>query len=258
MEPAGNGHDVGVCSRQDGTPRGGVVALRGGFALLEACWRKARTCPELNGQGGWDCLVVLASETGAAGARAVPAEMQGSAEAAWRRRWASMLSCAVARAYGLSLLDLRASPGADGDVPQRAEGSRRPSLQQRAHCVLSLHSSFVPKKRGPAAPVLEIQSSTLGARRHQGLHGGRPEMGIRTEWFNADGQGRQDMQGKSERWPGLKRGLQCERNTTGGKDMDKGHGKGKDTGKQKGIQFEVYCGKFGIAGVTYCHDTGSR
>ena len=37
--------------------------------------------------------------------------MQESARAAWRR------SCAAARAFALSLLDLRASPGADGDVP---------------------------------------------------------------------------------------------------------------------------------------------
>ena len=47
-------------------------------------------------------------------AREGPASMQGSSQAAWRRRWASMLSlCACA----LSLLELRESLGADGDVP---------------------------------------------------------------------------------------------------------------------------------------------
>ena len=77
-------------------------------------------------------MVVLAGEVGGrwssetssfltslacANAREAPAGMQGSAQAAWRRRWATMLSCAAARAYALSLLELRVSPGADGDVP---------------------------------------------------------------------------------------------------------------------------------------------
>ena len=38
---------------------------------------------------------------------------QSKGSAAWRRRWASMFSCAAARAYALSLLELRMSPGAD-------------------------------------------------------------------------------------------------------------------------------------------------
>ena len=49
--------------RQDGTPRRGA-ATRDGVALLEARRRKARTYPELTGQGGRARLVVLAGETG--------------------------------------------------------------------------------------------------------------------------------------------------------------------------------------------------
>ena len=112
--------------RQDGTPRRGA-ATRDGVALTEARRRKARTYPELTGQGGRARLVVLAGETGGrwsnetasfwsslahAKSREVSAEMQESARVAWRRRWASMLSCAAARAYAMC-----ASPGADGDVP---------------------------------------------------------------------------------------------------------------------------------------------
>ena len=49
-------------------------------------------------------------------AREAPAGMQGSAQADWRRRWATMLSCAAAHVCAV-LLELRVSPGADGDVP---------------------------------------------------------------------------------------------------------------------------------------------
>ena len=92
--------------RQDGTLRRGA-ATRDGVALLEARRRKARTYPELTGQGGRDRLVVLAGETGGrwsnetasflsslahAKSREAPAGMQECARAAWRRRWASMLS----------------------------------------------------------------------------------------------------------------------------------------------------------------------
>ena len=117
--------------RQDGTPRRGA-ASRDGTALAEARRRKARTYPELDGQGGRARLLVLAGEVGGrwssetssfltslacAKAREAPAGMQGSAQAAWRRREATTLSCAAARAYALSLLELRVSPGADGHVP---------------------------------------------------------------------------------------------------------------------------------------------
>ena len=116
--------------RQDGTPRR-EAATREGVAL-EARRRKARTFPELSSQGGRARLVVLAGETGGrwsnetasflsslahTKSREAPAGMQESVRAAWRRGWASMLNCADARANTLSLLDLRASLGADGNVP---------------------------------------------------------------------------------------------------------------------------------------------
>ena len=77
--------------RQDGTPRRGA-ATRDGVALTEARQRKARTYPELIGQGGKARLVVLAGETGGrwsneiapflhAKSREVPAKMQESARA---------------------------------------------------------------------------------------------------------------------------------------------------------------------------------
>ena len=109
--------------RQYGTSRRGAGS-RDGTALAEARRKKARTYPRLDGQGGRARLVVLADEIGgrwssetSSKARVAPAGMQGSSQAAWRRRWASMLSCAAARACALSLLELRVSPGADGDVP---------------------------------------------------------------------------------------------------------------------------------------------
>ena len=111
-----------------GTPRRGAPT-RDGAALTEARRRKARTYPELTGQGGRARLVVLAGETGGrwsnetapflsslahAKSREVPAEMQESARAAWRRRWASVVLL-LGRTHCHCLM--RASPGADGDVP---------------------------------------------------------------------------------------------------------------------------------------------
>ena len=49
--------------RQDGTPRRGA-ASRAGTAPAEARQEKARTCPELDVQGGRARLVVLAGEVG--------------------------------------------------------------------------------------------------------------------------------------------------------------------------------------------------
>ena len=114
--------------RQDGTPIRGA-ATRDGVALAEARRRKARTYPELTpgwkgssggagNRGRWSNETAsFLSSLAHAESREVAAEMQESARATWRRRWASMLSCAAARACALSLLDLRASPRADGDVP---------------------------------------------------------------------------------------------------------------------------------------------
>ena len=106
-------------------------AVRALTPSRRACQQRSWTTSSSSQGGGGRC-VVFASETGSrrssetasfltslahAKARALPAEMRGNTEAAWRRMWASMLSCAAARAYALCLLDLRASPTADGDVP---------------------------------------------------------------------------------------------------------------------------------------------
>ena len=42
---------------------------------------------------------------------------QGQTEQAWRLRWQALLSCAAAKAFAASLLELRGGQGADGDVP---------------------------------------------------------------------------------------------------------------------------------------------
>ena len=83
--------------------------------------------PELAGNGGRARLVVLAGEVGgrfsdetglaSAKVREVPQILQGRAHAAWMRRWSSILACAVARAFALSLLDRDCSTGVDGHTP---------------------------------------------------------------------------------------------------------------------------------------------
>ena len=94
--------------------------------------RKETRCPELVGDGGRARLVVLAGEVGgrfseetasflrglaAAKVRDVPEFLQGRARAALLRRFGSMLACAAARAFALSLLDRDCSAGVDGPTP---------------------------------------------------------------------------------------------------------------------------------------------
>ena len=43
--------------------------------------------------------------------------LQASVEVAWFRRWSSILSCAAARAFADSLLELRVAGGVGGDFP---------------------------------------------------------------------------------------------------------------------------------------------
>ena len=117
--------------RQDGTPRPGAT-VRDGVALREARRRKERVYPEVTGVGGRARLVVIAGEVGGrwssetahflsslatAKARSVPQVLEVRARMAWRRRWASILSCAAARSFALSLGEVRASPGVDGEIP---------------------------------------------------------------------------------------------------------------------------------------------
>ena len=84
------------------------------------------------GNHGRARLVVLAAENGGrwseearafvsqlakAKARSVPRILAGRARQAWHHRWSSMLACASARAFALSLLDRRAAVGCDGEPP---------------------------------------------------------------------------------------------------------------------------------------------
>ena len=77
-----------------------------GAALAQARRVKQHTYPELSGNHG---RARLFSQT-----RSVPRILGGRARQAWHHRWSSMLACASARAFALSLLDRRAAVGSDG------------------------------------------------------------------------------------------------------------------------------------------------
>ena len=117
--------------RADGLPRR-QCAYVDGAALAQARRVKQRTYPELSGNHGRARLVVLAAEIGGrwseearvfvnqsakATARSVLRILAGRARQAWHHRWSSMLACASARAFALSLLDRRAAVGCDGKPP---------------------------------------------------------------------------------------------------------------------------------------------
>ena len=108
--------------------------IRDGVALERAEQRKARTYPELSGHNGRTRLIVLAIEIGGrwnsegyhfirhlakARSRQAPEYLQKSVEAAFLRRWLSMIACAAHRALALSLLDLPSTvhPCRDGPQP---------------------------------------------------------------------------------------------------------------------------------------------
>ena len=116
----------------DGSARPGAAEIDGA-ALKVARRRKERTYPELIGPRARAQLVVLAGKVGGrwseetriflgrlarAKARSVPLILRGRAEQAWRLRLASILVCSAARAFAVSLLDLKLGGGADGDVPR--------------------------------------------------------------------------------------------------------------------------------------------
>ena len=50
-------------------------------------------------------------------AQEAPELLKASVDAAWRRRWAAMLTCAAAKAYAASLLGRRSSPSSSGNEP---------------------------------------------------------------------------------------------------------------------------------------------
>ena len=94
--------------------------------------RKEARYPELAGDGGRARLVVLAGEVegrfsaetaqflrglASAKVRDVPQFLEGRFYVAWMRRWGSILACAAAWAFALSLLDRDSSAGVDGHTP---------------------------------------------------------------------------------------------------------------------------------------------
>ena len=121
--------------RGSGEPRQGA-ATTDGVALTQARRRKEKTYRELTGPGARARLVVLALEVGGrwsaeaksfvgqlakARARSEPRVLQRRMEQAWRLRWCSILSCAAARSFAMSLLGLKGTIGADGHAPMPHE-----------------------------------------------------------------------------------------------------------------------------------------
>ena len=114
----------------DGQPQRGIRQRRRGSHRARK--KKETTYPELVRPDSRARLVVLALEVGGrwsqeartfvqllaqARARSEPPLMRRRMEQAWRLRWYSVLSCAAARAFAASLLELRGGHGADGQVP---------------------------------------------------------------------------------------------------------------------------------------------
>ena len=93
----------------NGQPQRGA-ADRDGVALEWARRRKETACPELMQPGSRARLVVLALEVGGPLA-------DEAMEQAWRLRWFSILSCATARAFAASLLELRRTWGGRSHAP---------------------------------------------------------------------------------------------------------------------------------------------
>ena len=119
----------------DGSARPGA-AKNDGVALRVARRRKERRYPELSGHNNRCRLVVLAREVGGRWsdetrtfirtwarfrARSEPPLLRKRVEQAWRLRWWSLLSCAAARAFACSLVNLRICGGADGNLPLSCE-----------------------------------------------------------------------------------------------------------------------------------------
>ena len=107
-------------------------SARPGATLAVARRRKERTFPELVGRRGRARLVVLVGEVGGrwsfetraflsqlarAKSRHEPHILRQRVQQAWCSRWQAILSCAAAKAFARSLLELREAVGADGDTP---------------------------------------------------------------------------------------------------------------------------------------------
>ena len=123
--------------RGGGQPQRGA-SDRDGVALKRAR-RKETMRPELVRPVSRARLVVLALEVGGrwsqeawtsvlllaqARARSEPPLTRRRMEQAWRLRWYSVISCAAARAFAASLLELRGGHGACGQVPPACDVER--------------------------------------------------------------------------------------------------------------------------------------
>ena len=95
------------------------TASTSGLRLEVTRRRKEARYPELVGNGGRfsDETAQFLRGSASAKVRDVPQILQGRAHTAWMRRWSSILSCAAARAFALSLLDRDCSIGVDGHTP---------------------------------------------------------------------------------------------------------------------------------------------
>ena len=100
----------------DGTARRGA-ANASGVALQAARRVKEATCPELSGEAGRARLMVSGGINFLEAPQAAPLILQGRVQAAYLRRWSSLLACSLARAFAVSLLELRPVLGAGEEVP---------------------------------------------------------------------------------------------------------------------------------------------
>ena len=106
--------------RRDGCARAGT-ATTDGKALDVARTQKARRYPELSGENGTACLVVMGTEVGGRWSAEAATFLCGFATAKARdapfRGWQGMLECAAARAFAQSVLEGPAAGGVDGPSP---------------------------------------------------------------------------------------------------------------------------------------------
>ena len=115
-------------------------ATTSGADLDQARRRKERTYFELVQPHGRARLVVLGCEVGgrwsdesrqfltglaAAKARSEPEIMKKSTMLCWLRRWSTLITCAAAKAFSLSLLESRCGSAADGATHHVCRGGSR-------------------------------------------------------------------------------------------------------------------------------------
>ena len=135
-----------------------LAASRDVISLTATRQRKERTHPELSGEGGAR-LVVLAAQVGGrwsdetaqflralskSKAASAPALLKGRTQAAWFRRWGSIMGCSAARAFAVSLLEQRSAPGTGGDPPSEQEVLRTVASSEE-HCHWAFDSAPVSR-----------------------------------------------------------------------------------------------------------------